>query len=198
MDAHLSRIFAKKLSISEEKVASAYHDALSEFVSHSSSKPDVKTKKNSGNKCMYKFALGKNSGNLCEKESKYELDEKFYCTTHYRSVKEKKDRSTKLKLKDTSVAQKTYEVKTSPLQKYETEKHNEHLVLKGTLLIVDKDKNCCLGKYTSDENEMTDKITRDEQETLEKLNIPYYPCTVLDVPEIDLEKDLEKSEAIKL
>lgn len=196
MDSQLEKYFAQKLCISQEKVKHAYREALKEYAKETTDNEAVETieKKLS---CVYKFSLGKNNGKNCNKDAKYEFEEKSYCAAHYKTVKEKKTRSNSLKLKDNTVSQKKIEVKTSSSQhNYETEKHNEHLVLKGTLLIVDKDHNCCLGKYEKDE--LTDKITREDQSKLEELKIPYHHCTVLDLPLVDIEKDLEESEEIVL
>lgn len=197
MDPRLETLFAQKLSVSTTRVKSAYLEALNEFFADEKLPPenDSGAKGDTEKKtCAYKFICGKNDGKLCGKNAKNDFEEKSYCTAHLKTVKEKKTRSANNKLKDTSLPKK-FEIKTIA-QKYETEKHNEFLVLKGTLLIVDSDRNCCLGKYEKDE--LTDKITREEQMKLEELNIPYYMCTVVDSPTIDVDKDLEESEPLSI
>lgn len=176
MDGKLCSIFAKKLQLSETTLQNIYIDALKEFLNLNLTET-VSTNGTSRQKyCMYKYVSGENSGKLCglltknsSVEATCELEGKNYCKSHFKSVFEKKKKSESLKLTGIN---KPFVIE----EKLETENMGDFEVLKDTMLIIDRSKNCCSGKLIK--GQPTHNITVEDESLLKSKNVEFYKCKV--------------------
>ena len=193
MDKQLLELFASELNISTETANIAYANALRKYCETI----DINVSESSTDElCQYRFISGKNSGKTCNKKAKNALNNTYYCTVHYKTKKEKLERIEKINIKPKSVTT------IIPVKKFSVENFNDQKVIKGTLLIVSPDFNCCLGKFTNENHEeMTNKITKIEQDKLDELGVQYYRCEIEDEDEgvsEDIATDLNNAEIIKI
>lgn len=185
MDNALASLLASKLKISELQLKTSYLEALCEYTKKQNTVDERQ------NHCSYKFISGENSGKICgllaknsSVEASSEIDGKYYCKAHFKTISEKNKKSQTLKL--TGIKKPV--VLT---EKFETERMGDFEVLKGTMLIVDRSKNCCSGKIVDGQPNNT--ITKSDEVILVTKKIPYYKCEIEDE-----EVDIEKSEKIDL
>lgn len=176
MDDRLVYLFAKKLKLTEQEIKTSYKEALTEYIIDK----DEQVRK----PCSYKFLSGENSGKLCGLlpknilvDASCEIDGKYYCKSHYKTISERQRKSQGLRL---TGVQKPVQLN----EKLETERMGDFEVLKGTMLIIDRTKNCCSGKYVQEQPTTT--INKKDEVVLSEKNIPYYKCVVKDEEEIDI------------
>jgi hypothetical protein len=185
MDDCLLALLAKRLSISETQLKTSYSEALKEY--STTKEYSISSKKNH---CMYRFVAGENSGKICgllpknsNVEATLELEGKFYCRPHFRTITEKTRKSQTLKL--VGLKNPVHLVD----EKFETERMGDYEVLKDTMLIVDRTKNCCSGKLV--DNQPTTTITRQDEIILNEKKIPYYRCTVEEEEDVTIDNSEE-------
>lgn len=188
MDDRLVSLFSKKLKISDSQLKTIYLEALREYTSSGNTLERT-------NYCFYKFVSGENSGKICGLlaknkfvEAACEINGQYYCKSHYKTISERNRKSQTMKL---TGIKKPFQISED---KIETERMGDYEVIKDTMLIIDRSKNCCLGKLV--EGNTTKAITSTDEDFLNEKKIPYYRCNVTyDEDEKILE---EKSEEILL
>ncbi len=142
--------------------------------------------------CQYMGQFGKNKGVLCGKIAKNEFEEQFYCSTHLKTISNRKKKKETNTIKNVKKDIKLNKIELPP--KYEIEKRGDHFVIKGTLYIIDPDRqNSCTGKFIG--NELDNKINNEDIQTLEQLGVEYYQCKFEEDEEI--EKELETVDIIE-
>lgn len=195
MDQQLISIISKKLKISEDTFKKAYNDGFKEYLDMLQAPEECPSRKNY---CCHNFVTGENSGKICGLlpknlgvEASHELDGKHYCKAHLTSMLKKKQRGQTLRLNG---LHKPVIIE----DKLETEQLGDFEVLKDTMLIIDRSKNCCSGKLV--EGHPTNVINSREEEFLKSKNVDHYRCQVesadkdiisTPVEKIDLESLLE-------
>lgn len=157
MDDNMIELFASKLNINPIQLKKCYEETIEEL-------SNIQL-------CSYKFSSGKNKGLLCgsmNKKSviKNTLDNKYYCKTHNTSIEKKELKKSVVKIVNNKIPTILHNI-----DKIETEKMGDLDVIKGTLLIVDKSKNCCIGKLI--DNHPNEELTEDDQNYLKELNIEF-------------------------
>lgn len=191
MDEKLISIFSSKLKISENKLKTLYNESLTEYLSI----PISEKNESKRTYCMYKFVSGENSGKTCgllpknsSVEVSSEIDGFFYCKSHFKTISERNKKTEKLKLVGIKNPFQT------SIEKLETEKMGDFEVIKGTMLLIDRSKNCCSGKIV--EGSATSNINKNDESFLVEKKIPYYKCVVEN--DEDTTSDIENSEEVDL